>query len=102
MEVYLAENGQAGVELFHKHHGNFSVVLLDLTMPVMAGEEALARMQRIDPGVPIILSSGFDEKEAARRFPQLNPARFLQKPYTAARLLAAVAAMIRANRGGAE
>ncbi len=94
MNVYVAENGAEGVEVFRKHHGIFSIVLLDLMMPVMGGEDALLQMQGIDPSIPIILSSGFDEWEAARRFPQSKPARFLQKPYTAERLFAAVAATL--------
>lgn len=55
-------------------------------------------MKDIDPTVPIILSSGFDESEAVRRFPQSKPARFLQKPYTAQSLLAAVAATLAASK----
>jgi two-component system, chemotaxis family, CheB/CheR fusion protein len=98
MNVYLAENGASGVEVFRQHHGIFSIVLLDLMMPVMGGEEALLRMKDIDPTVPIILSSGFDESEAVRRFPQSKPARFLQKPYTAQSLLAAVAATLAASK----
>ena len=96
MTVYVAENGALGVELFRKHHDTLSIVLLDLMMPVMGGEDALLRMQEIDPAVPIILSSGFDEQEAARRLPQANPARFLQKPYTSQSLFAAIAATLAA------
>ncbi len=96
MTVHVAENGASGVELFRKHHDTLSIVLLDLMMPVMGGEEALLAMQGIDPAVPIILSSGFDEKEAARRLPESKPARFLQKPYTAQSLSAAVAATLAA------
>lgn len=40
---------------------------------------------------PFILSSGFDESEARRRFAGLKPARFLQKLYTNERLIQAVA-----------
>jgi hypothetical protein len=42
----------------------------------------------------VILSSGFDESEAERRFAALKPAMFLQKPYTAGRLTDAVAATL--------
>jgi len=94
MKVLTAENGKAGVEIFREHNRVVSVVVLDLQMPVMGGEEALVLLKQINPDVPIILSSGFDESEAARRFSKLKPARFLQKPYTVERLVEAIAATL--------
>ncbi len=94
MKVLVADNGKTGVELFREHNAIVSVVLLDLLMPVKGGEEAFALLREINPGVPVILSSGFDETEAARRFSEPKPARFLQKPYTMERLVAAVAAVL--------
>jgi len=88
-------NGAEGVEIFREHKGLVSLVILDLLMPVMGGEEAIVRLQEIDPQVPVILSSGFDVSEAARRFEKYKPACFLQKPYTADRLLDSVAGTLR-------
>jgi len=94
MRVLTAQNGRAGLELFREHNAMLSVVVLDLSMPAMGGEEALAQIKRINPGVPVVLSSGFDESEAARKFASLKPSRFLQKPYTAERLVEAIAASL--------
>lgn len=94
MKVLVADNGKAGVEIFREHSGIISVVLLDLLMPLKGGEDVLALLREINPGVPVILSSGFDETEAARRFSEPKPARFLQKPYTMERLVEAVAAVL--------
>ena len=94
MRVWTADNGKAGVELFREHNQELSVVVLDLTMPVMGGEEALALLKQINPNIPVILSSGYDESEAERRFSGLKPARFLQKPYTSERLVQVVAATL--------
>jgi signal transduction histidine kinase/CheY-like chemotaxis protein len=94
IRVLLAKNGKNGVEMFREHNQEISVVLLDLQMPVMGGDEALAVLRQINPDIPIILSSGFDESEAERRFAALKPEHFLQKPYTAARLADAVAAAL--------
>ena len=55
----------------------------DLTMPVMSGEEALSRMKAVRTDIPIILSSGFNEIQAVRRFEGKGLAGFLQKPYKA-------------------
>jgi two-component system cell cycle sensor histidine kinase/response regulator CckA len=74
------------VEAFSADPAAFSAVLLDLTMPVMNGEEALERMQEIRPGVRVVLSSGYSEVEALRKFHNRRLAGFLQKPYTATAL----------------
>jgi len=84
--VLTADNGQMGVELFRRTPDEIALVILDMTMPVMSGEDALRELQKIRPGVPIILSSGFNAVEAVRRFRGQNLAGFIQKPYTSARL----------------
>ena len=81
--VVLAENGRQGVELFRECHRQLFAVILDMTMPVMGGEEALRHMRETNPNVPVILSSGFNEVEAVRRFTGKGLAGFIQEPYTA-------------------
>jgi CheY-like chemotaxis protein len=97
MKVLTAENGKTGVALFREHHSIVSVVLLDLQMPVMGGEEALTLLREIAPHVPVILSSGFDESEAKQRFSRFKLLGFLQKPYTSDRLTESVAASLERN-----
>jgi PAS domain S-box-containing protein len=84
--VITAMDGREGVELLRKHQAAIRVVLLDLTMPVMNGEEALRIIRTINPTIPVVLSSGFNEVEAIRRFTGKGLAGFIQKPYTAAAL----------------
>lgn len=85
-KVVVAGNGKEGIELFQKLNSEISLVLLDMTMPVMSGEEALVRLQKIRPAVPVVLSSGYNEAEATRSFTGKGLAGFVQKPYTAAQL----------------
>jgi PAS domain S-box-containing protein len=84
-EVVLAADGAQAVETFGRETG-VSLVLLDLTMPVMGGEEALQRLRQIDPSVRVLLSSGYNEAEAVERFADKGLAGFMQKPYTAVAL----------------
>ena len=79
--VITAVNGQEGIEQFRKHHQELVGVLLDMTMPIVDGDEALREMLKIDPSVPIILSSGYSEQEAVSRVHGTNFAGFIQKPY---------------------
>ncbi len=92
--VLTAHNGQAGVELFRQHSGVVALIVLDLLMPVMGGEETLEQLQAINPAVPVLLSSGLDQLEASRRFGGKRAAGFIQKPYDVSRLLEAIAAAL--------
>jgi PAS domain S-box-containing protein len=99
MKILTADNGKAAAEIFREHHAAVSVVLLDLQMPVMGGEEAFRLLSQVDPDVPVILSSGYDQSEAAGRFSGRKPASFLQKPYTTERLIEAMAATLGRSKG---
>jgi CheY-like chemotaxis protein len=78
--VMTAADGRAGVDAF-AHHA-VDVVLLDLTMPAMDGEEALRNLRRLRPDVRVIMMSGYDEQDVTNRFPEARPSGFLQKPFT--------------------
>ena len=84
--VETARDGHNALEIFRARPQDFDAVLLDLTMPVMNGEDALREFQQVRPNVPIILSSGFSEVEALKRFADSGIAGFVQKPYTATTL----------------
>ncbi len=84
--VILAENGQECVDLFRVLSEKIAVVLLDMTMPVLSGEETFRQLRSIKPEVRVILSSGYNEVEAVRRFAGKGLAGFIQKPYTAVAL----------------
>ena len=85
--VLLAKDGEQGLKLFRENADNIRGVVLDLTMPVMSGEETLRRLKEIRTDIPVILSSGFGEMEAMSRFKGQGLAGFLQKPYQSTLLL---------------
>jgi PAS domain S-box-containing protein len=92
--VVMAENGKEGVELFRVLADKIAVVLLDMTMPVMSGEETFRELRALRPTVRVILSSGYNEVEAVRRFTGKGLAGFLQKPYSASALAEKVRSVI--------
>lgn len=61
-------------------------IVLDMTMPGVSGEEAMRQFREFNSAVPILLSSGFSEREARSRFGSHRLAGFLQKPFTVAAL----------------
>jgi two-component system cell cycle sensor histidine kinase/response regulator CckA len=79
--VLLARNGRECLRIFKKHSRDIALVILDTTMPVMDGEETFRELKKLNPAVPVILSSGFNEVEATRRFVGKGLGGFLQKPY---------------------
>jgi signal transduction histidine kinase/CheY-like chemotaxis protein len=88
--VMAAGDGGEAIRVFRRHAAEIVAVLLDLTMPVMNGEETAAELLKIRAAVPLVLSSGYGEHEAAARLADRGPAAFLKKPYQPADLIAAV------------
>src|SRR5262249_42004075 len=82
--VLLAENGKEAIELYSVMGDKIGVVVLDMSMPTTGGEEAFRELKTRNPNVRVILSSGFNEAEAVRRFTGKGLAGFIQKPYSAA------------------
>ncbi|RPI76783.1 MAG: PAS domain-containing sensor histidine kinase, partial [Desulfobacteraceae bacterium] len=89
-EVMAADDGLQALEIFRAHQNRIRCVLLDLTMPQMDGGETLVELRRIDPNLPVILSSGFSEQKISDRFKDRRLSGFLQKPYQQADLRAAL------------
>ena len=77
----LADNGRTGVEAFRAAPAAFAIVVLDLTMPHMDGEEAFHKIIEIRPDARVLLMSGFNEQEAIARFAGKGLAGFIQKPF---------------------
>jgi CheY-like chemotaxis protein len=90
LRVLLAPDGAAGVAAYREAQGRVDVVLLDLSMPGWSGGETLKRLREIDPGVRVILSSGYGPEEARGRFGAGAPAGFIQKPYRPEQLMAEI------------
>ncbi len=86
MEVMLAENGKRALELIEANRGRIDLVLLDMTMPQMPGPEVYSRIIASDPALPVVLCSGFTEKESMLRMGEKQPAAFLHKPFDLAML----------------
>ncbi len=85
-EVITARDGADALMIYENLSDRIDLVLLDLTMPNMDGEEAMDALLRMNPDLRIVLSSGYSEHEISSRFSGRGLAGFLQKPYTLSRL----------------
>lgn len=85
-EVVSAVDGRDAIDKFQQNRERISLVLMDLNMPVLNGEEAFHELRKLDSTVKIVLSSGFSEQEVTRKFLGKGLEGFVQKPYTIASL----------------
>ena len=85
-EVLVAEEGQEALQLLKDHHDRIHCVLLDLSMPTMGGKEVYQALQEIVPGIKVVLTSGYNEREAMNQFNGMPIAGFLPKPFRIADL----------------
>jgi PAS domain S-box-containing protein len=89
-EVTTANDGVEGLKRFRELSDPIRLVLLDLTMPNMDGEETFREIRRINQDARVLLMSGFNEQEAINRFAGKGLAGFIQKPFKADSLRAKI------------
>jgi two-component system cell cycle sensor histidine kinase/response regulator CckA len=87
-----AVDGRDGLEQMRRAGAGVTAVLLDLSMPRMGGQETFRRLREEYPGLPIVMMSGYTEESVAEEFLQAGsgPTAFLQKPFLAEDLVAAL------------
>ena len=84
--VVLAEHGRDGFDKFRLEPDRYTLVLLDLTMPHMDGQETFRQLRLLRPETKILLMSGFNQQEAVSYFTGKGLAGFVQKPFELATL----------------
>ncbi len=77
--TYLATNGNAGLELFHKKSPG--VVILDLRMPEIDGMEVLRQIKTANHEIPVIIITAHGEVRSAVEAVKLGAYDFLNKPF---------------------
>jgi len=86
-EVFTAEDGREGLKTFKEKQDLIKLVLLDLTMPHMDGEETFRELKRLAPDLRVIMASGYSESEISARFVGKGLAGFIQKPFSVQELI---------------
>ncbi|MDD5171271.1 MAG: response regulator [Syntrophales bacterium] len=80
--VLTANGGKDGLNIYDENKSSISLVILDMIMPEMGGEETFKQLKIIDPDVKILLSTGYSM--SSQTASMLNQGRnaFIQKPFT--------------------
>ena len=79
--VITAEGGEKAVELYSRDGGGIDLIILDLIMPGMGGTKCYKELQKANPDVKIIVSSGAASEEQVREAFEVPPTAFISKPY---------------------
>jgi nitrogen-specific signal transduction histidine kinase/CheY-like chemotaxis protein len=86
-EVVEAVNGREALRIFREHpDGFFDLLVTDVVMPEMGGQELAERLTRFQPGLKVLFVSGYTDNLGVRKRVQAHEAHFLQKPFTSASL----------------
>ena len=81
--VHTAVNGQEAIEKIRGQEHDYRAIVMDISMPVINGIQAMESIREMNPALPILLSSGYQETE----FPfsvnngAIAPDGFLAKPF---------------------
>ena len=96
-QVIEAKNGAHAIELARANAGRIDLLVTDMVMPGMTGQELAAKLQREQPRLCVIFMSGYSE-HAATEMADADPGvRLLTKPFSRSTLLRAVREMVEAK-----
>ncbi|MCA9442429.1 MAG: response regulator [Candidatus Omnitrophica bacterium] len=79
-EVTCAQSGEQGIEFFRNQKNNIQVVLLDISMPGMGGEETFEKLREIDPKVKVLFITGHNVATCEENLVNHGAAGAIQKP----------------------
>jgi two-component system cell cycle sensor histidine kinase/response regulator CckA len=92
-QVVTASNGAEAVAIYAQQKDKISIILTDLSMPVMDGRATIYALLKINPKAKIVAMSGMDENESVAKASTAGIKHFISKPYTAATLLKTLRAL---------
>jgi signal transduction histidine kinase/CheY-like chemotaxis protein len=92
--VVAAVDGQAALERYQQEWPTVDLAVVDMVMPRLSGPELFSRMKEINPGVRVIVSSGYSHDLEGQRMLERGCLGFLQKPYNAEALAHSIRAVL--------
>lgn len=81
-KVITAESGPEAVDIFRQQHESIDLIILDVMMPDMTGEQAYDQIKAIDNKVKVLVSSGFSIEDQAQNILAKGAGGFMQKPFS--------------------
>ena len=94
-DVLESADGVSGVHRFSRNRSEIALVIVDRTMPRMVGEDVIKEIRAIRDDVPILLISGYMEKDLYRWIEDDPKVLFLKKPFRRLQLAERVNALLK-------
>ena len=98
--VVQAKSGEEALDYFRRSEKGVDLVILDLGMPGMGGNRCLAGLLSLDPGVKVLVASGYSAEGSMGDTLQAGASAYLTKPYRLGDLLEAVRDILGRDRTG--
>ena len=95
--VLLADDGMKGVEMYKSHQKEIAVIVSDLGLPLLGGQDVFRQIREMDPQAKVILASGFIHPEMKSEMYKSGAKHFIQKPYLPDEVLRKIREIIHAN-----
>jgi len=83
-KVYEAENGQQALDLVQTKKLQYDIIVTDVIMPKMNGEELVSNLQKIHTGFKVLYCSGYTDSPLLKNGSLRNGISYLDKPYSGA------------------
>ena len=97
--VHAAGSGQEAIAVYMEKKNDIDMVILDMVMPGLSGGETFNRLKEINPGVKVLLSSGYSLNIQAQEILDRGCRGFLQKPFRIENLLQKVREVLNGGEG---
>lgn len=81
-KVEVASSGHEALRMFQNATSGFDLVLLDMLMPRLSGEDVFFKLKDINPMVRVLITSGFSSERAVKNILDNGGLDFIQKPFT--------------------
>ncbi len=79
--VYAAPSGSRAIEIYAACRDTIDLIILDMVMPEMNGEQVYDRLTKINPDVKVLLSSGYSQQGQVEKILSKGCNGFIQKPF---------------------
>jgi CheY-like chemotaxis protein len=93
-QVAVAQSGFECLDLFRRARPSYDLVLADLSMPLMDGEETFLRLRQIAPAAKVVLMAGFVDSSRLEKMMSNGLSGFVGKPFAPVEILAVVTSVL--------
>jgi DNA-binding response OmpR family regulator len=94
VRVFHAPTGELALKLFAEHRASIALAFVDCHLPDSEGGELCRRLRNLSPALPLLLTSGRDQRALEVVFASTGPCSFLAKPYMPADVMGRVKSML--------